>query len=158
MNSLTALLTGSFASLSLPALTRRTSPSRARAECGTSSVELALLVPVLFLFILGTVDAGQAVVLYSGAGQAARDGARAAKIVKQPGLALSSSQTTAIQSTARDAAGLIGVKLAVAVATGSDTNGEYVKVTVTAAHQPVTGQFLKITSIPIGASSKLYVA
>src|SRR2546427_12526484 len=49
-----------------------------RRRAGQSMVEFAVLAPVFFLLLLGTIDLGRAVYTYNAISNAAREGARAA--------------------------------------------------------------------------------
>ena len=60
---------------------------RARAETGTAMVEMALVLPVLLLIILGVVDFGRAVNYWNDTNQLAGEGARHAAVNRNPGTA-----------------------------------------------------------------------
>src|SRR5437762_7539795 len=60
---------------------------------GQSMVEFALIVPLLFLFILGIIEMGYALFVYTSVQNAAREGARAAAVRPCP----TSSDTAAIE-------------------------------------------------------------
>lgn len=47
-------------------------------DSGQSMVEFAVLAPIFFLLLLGTIDLGRAVYIYNSISDAAREGARAA--------------------------------------------------------------------------------
>jgi TadE-like protein len=49
-----------------------------RRHTGQSMVEFAVLAPIFFLLLLGTIDLGRAVYIYNTISDAAREGARAA--------------------------------------------------------------------------------
>jgi TadE-like protein len=49
-----------------------------RRHAGQSMVEFAVLAPVFFLLLLGTIDLGRAVYIYNSISEAAREGTRAA--------------------------------------------------------------------------------
>ena len=49
-----------------------------RCYSGQSMVEFAVLAPVFFMLLLGTIDLGRAVYIYNSISDAAREGARAA--------------------------------------------------------------------------------
>lgn len=49
-----------------------------RRHSGQSMVEFAVLAPIFFLLLLGTIDLGRAVYIYNTISDAAREGARAA--------------------------------------------------------------------------------
>src|SRR5207247_6382748 len=63
------------------------------SDRGTSMVEMAIIIPVFLMLILGAVDLGQAVVMRNGVSEAARDGARAAIVLATPVQATPSSGT-----------------------------------------------------------------
>jgi Flp pilus assembly protein TadG len=67
---------------------------RTRAQ---SMVEFALVVPMLFLFILGIIELGYALFVYTSVQNAAREGARSAAVRPCP----TSADTTAIQDATR---------------------------------------------------------
>jgi Flp pilus assembly protein TadG len=143
-------------------MTRRHRRQRV-AERGTSSVELALILPIFLLFILGVVDLGQAVVLYNASSEAARDGARLGHVTVQPNPTVTApptmtpAQATVIASTARTSAGPLGGNLGVTSSAGIDARGPYVQVVVTTTYQPVARQFLPGATIPISAGSRIYL-
>jgi Flp pilus assembly protein TadG len=62
-----------------------------------SMVEFALVVPLLFLFILGIIEMGYALLVYTSVQNAAREGARSAAVRPCP----TSADTTAIQNATR---------------------------------------------------------
>ena len=134
-----------------------------RGERGDTLVEMALVLPVFLLLILGVVDFGRAVVLYNMTSEGAREGARVAMVqaavtspAATPTVTLSSAQVTAVASAARNEAGPLGSSLQVQVTPGTDSGGGYVRVTVSGTFDPAAGRFLGINSIPVGASSKLH--
>ena len=49
-----------------------------RRRAGQSMVEFAVLAPIFFLLLLGTIDLGRAVYIYNSISNASREGARAA--------------------------------------------------------------------------------
>ena len=161
--------------LSRFAVARKTSRLRGR-ERGTSTVELAFVLPVFLLLLLGALDFGQAIVLYNAASGAARDGARAAQVVITPGHATvtsAQSQITAADTQIKDAALRVTSPLAglgrqvIGSSRGMDivttvsqdaASNLWVTTTVTTSYQPIAGQFLRMTNIRIGATSKLAAA
>src|SRR5690349_20360326 len=64
---------------------------------GQSMVEFALIVPLLFLFILGIIEMGYALFVYTSVQNAAREGARSAAVRPCP----TGADTTAIQDATR---------------------------------------------------------
>jgi Flp pilus assembly protein TadG len=134
---------------------------RGQAERGTSAVELALVLPVFLMLVFGTVDLGQAVMLYSMCSQGAREGARTGQVLltatPNTAPAMSTAQSDAMVAAARDKAGPLGTLLTVTPTTGIDANGPYVKVRVSSTYQPVVGQFLRANTFTTVATSSLYL-
>lgn len=120
------------------------------------------MVPVFLLIVFGSVDFGQAVVLYNMASESARDGARAAQVLITPAEAAAASVPTATQTQIRTAArakvGSYGPRLSVSPTTGGDaSDGYYVRVRVTAAYQPAVARLLGINTVNVAASSQLFL-
>src|SRR2546423_13907317 len=69
-----------------------------RRRAGQSMVEFAVLAPVFFLLLLGTIDLGRSVYTYNAISNAAREGARAAVPYDSP-LPTTDSVVAAVQST-----------------------------------------------------------
>ena len=100
----------------------------ARTERGASAVELAIVLPVLFLVIAGIVDFGRYFFSQIQLTNAAREGARAAVVLPTP----SASDMTAITDRAlAGAAGVPGASATV-VATCPAPSPSYATVRVTA--------------------------
>jgi Flp pilus assembly protein TadG len=68
-----------------------------RRRGGQSMVEFAVLAPVFFLLLLGTIDLGRAVYIYNAISNAAREGARAAVPYDTP-LPTNATTVAAVQS------------------------------------------------------------
>src|SRR5256885_13209599 len=68
-----------------------------RRRAGQSMVEFAVLAPIFFLLLLGTIDLGRAVYTYNAISNAAREGARAAVPYDSP-LPTTASVVAAVQS------------------------------------------------------------
>jgi Flp pilus assembly protein TadG len=68
-----------------------------RRHSGQSMVEFAILAPIFFLLLLGTIDLGRAVYIYNTISDAAREGARAAIPYDNP-LPTNAQVVTAVQS------------------------------------------------------------
>ncbi len=100
------------------------SPSRNRRERGQSLVELALVLPLLMLVILGAIDFGRVFYASMTVAGAARNGAQYAS--ENP------TDTTGIQSAALDDAGSLDPAPTVTVSgpTSDGNGGEYVRVQV----------------------------
>src|SRR5262249_42428426 len=71
--------------------------TRCRHSHAQSMVEFAFIVPLLFLFILGIIEMGYALFVYTSVQNAAREGARAAAVRPCP----TAADTTAIQVATR---------------------------------------------------------
>jgi Flp pilus assembly protein TadG len=100
----------------------------ARGERGAAAVELAIVLPVLFLVIAGIVDFGRYFFTQIQVTNASREGVRAAVVLPNP----AATDMTAI--TQRASAAAVGVPgLAVpGVVTCSNGSTAYASVTVTA--------------------------
>lgn len=59
-------------------------PMRVRRSGGQSLVEFALLVPIIFVLLLGLIDGARAILLYNTVSNAAREGARFGVILSAP--------------------------------------------------------------------------
>ena len=115
-------------------MTRRWS---GRSSRGAAAVELAIVLPLLILVILGLVDFGRLFFAQIGLGSASREGARAASI----GLPSAQVQTVARASAPEVAriAGLVPAQLTVVTAACSPSVlNENTQVTVTTTFNWVT--------------------
>ena len=68
-----------------------------RRRSGQSMVEFAVLAPIFFLLLLGTIDLGRAIYVYNSISDAAREGARAAVPFDSP-LPSNTSVVSAVQA------------------------------------------------------------
>src|SRR5947209_18272791 len=68
-----------------------------RRHTGQSMVEFAILAPIFFLLLLGTIDLGRAVYIYNSISDAAREGTRAAIPFDTP-LPTNANVVAAVQS------------------------------------------------------------
>jgi Flp pilus assembly protein TadG len=148
----------------VPSLAPRIKRLIRSSERGTSSLELALIVPGFLLLLIGAIDLGWLVVLNNMTSEAAREGARAGKVIVSPvssnvPVAVPSAAATPIAAAARDQVVSYGSQAYNVTATtgGSGTEGFYVQVVVTTTYQPVASTFLPISSQTVGASSRLYL-
>jgi len=71
-----------------------------KRHSGQSMVEFAILAPIFFLLLLGTIDLGRAVYIYNAISDAAREGTRAAVPFDSP-LPTNATVLAAVQSKAR---------------------------------------------------------
>jgi Flp pilus assembly protein TadG len=145
------------------AIARRQWPWRG-GELGTSALELAIAVPVLLLLIFGTLDFGWLVLLSNMTGEAAREGARAAKVIVTPVAAsppvlVTGPQAAAIAAAARRQVMGYGSSTydVVARAGGEAPDRYYVEVTVTTTWQPVVAGYFGAYARQVGATSRLYL-
>jgi Flp pilus assembly protein TadG len=144
---------------------RDASSSRHRLERGTSTVELALIIPTFLLLLVGVFDLAWMTILSNMTSEAAREGARAGIVLLSPDTggcptAVSSAQSTAISTAARRHTLSFGgsVYSVVPTAGGSVADGCYLQVRVTTTYAPVTGSLLPIGSTQLGATSRLRLA
>ena|GEM_PF-4578247 len=131
-----------------------------RAERGTSSLELALIVPSFLLLLVGAIDLSWLVILSNMTSEAAREGARAAKVnvAPTPGL-VSNAAATPIAAAARNqvvAYGPGGYDVTSTVG-GNGQDGYYVQVVVSTTYQPVSGSFLPVPARSVNATSRLFL-
>ena len=100
---------------------------------GQSLVELALLLPVLLILVLGTIDFGRVFFAYISVTNAARNGADYAAEGQAATADLDGIRTTALADTG-DLPNTSPTNPGVAVATGTDSQGRlYADVTVSYA-------------------------
>jgi hypothetical protein len=119
---------------------------------------------VLLLIIFGTLDFGWLVLLSNMTGEAAREGARTAKVIVTPVAA-----TPPVLVTGPEAATIAAAARRQVVGYGSSTydvvaraGGEapdryYVEVTVTTTWQPVVVGYFGAYARQVGATSRLYL-
>jgi Flp pilus assembly protein TadG len=138
-------------------------PWQLGGERGTTTLELALVLPLLIALVLGALDFGQAIVMSNMASEAAREGARAGQVLvpanSTPTAApvVTAGQTSSITTAARRQAGPFGLRLTVTPTGGYDSAGQFVRVAVSASYTPIARQFLRVSSVTTTASSKLYL-
>ncbi|HET6316832.1 MAG TPA: TadE/TadG family type IV pilus assembly protein [Chloroflexota bacterium] len=139
---------------------------RPALERATSSVELALIIPVLLLLVIGTFDLSWGVILSNMTSQGAREGARAAivRLGTNPVdhscmTSVPSTVATPIASAARDQiATFAGSTYTVSTtAGGSPADGCYVEVRVTTTYQPMTGSIVPVGATQVGATSRMTI-
>ncbi len=133
--------------------------SRRGRDRGQALVELAIALPVFLLLLLGLFDVGRGVYTWNGLSEAAREIARATSVHPGVTLGASTETRTAVRTQLALVPGMVDppasnfqcVDIAGA-ATGLSPcpSGKYVKVTVTAAYNPL---FLLGMAGPITLSS-----
>jgi hypothetical protein len=118
-------------------------------------VEFALIIPLLILFILGIIEVGYALFIYTQVENAAREGARAAAVRPCP----STADTTAIVSATRDRLpALVDVSTinpAISYPGGGQNYGDEVRVAVNYQFQlldPLTTVFIPQVNVNAVAS------
>lgn len=147
-----------------PGARRRAGRSRARsgwAQRGAAAVEFALVLPILFLLVFGIVDFGLYINAASVAGNAAREGARAASlgassaqidgIVRSALAGLPGSGATSVATTCRTPAGAS----CATYDTGAASGGTAV-ITVDYVHEWITPVGLG-SSVTITTSSEMRI-
>lgn len=118
---------------------------------GQSTVEIALLLPVLLIILLGVLDLGRAVYGQSVLSNAVREGARAAVVQ-------SNSQSVIIQAVQSAAVG-VNLPAGNISVTGPRTPGTMVTVAAWQTFTPVTPLIstLVVASIQLRAQSSMVV-
>lgn len=129
--------------------------SRNRAdERGTSVLELALLMPVLLLLVMGTLDLGRAVYMRNALASAARDAARFASI--------DPANTACIQTLAARNSSIANVVPA-GVTIGRPASlavGQPITVTVQTTYQPATSMVasaIGVNSVTMSAAATVQI-
>lgn len=129
-------------------------------ERGTSTLELALIVPSFLLLLVGAIDLSWLVILSNMTSEAAREGARIAKVSVAPTPGpVSNAAATPIAAAARNhvvAYGSGGYDVTSTVG-GSAQDGYYVQVVVSTTYQPVSGSFLPVPARSVNATSRLFL-
>ena len=125
-----------------------------RGERGVAIVELAMVLPLLFLLVMGTFDLGRAVYIRNALANAARDGARFATVDPR--------NTNCIQSVAARNSSLAGLSTAsVSISTpGSVAIGQPVTVSVQSTYQPVTALIagaIGVNSVTLQSSATMQI-
>jgi Flp pilus assembly protein TadG len=122
---------------------RRVSSAWPGGERGTTVVEMALVLPLMFLLVMGTLDFGRAVYGYNALANAARDGARFAS--------LDPTNTPCIRSTAvrHGAPANLTTGGVTVTVPGTVDLGQPVTVSVQSSYQPLTA----VVADAIGVSS-----
>ncbi|CZQ80850.1 Hypothetical protein Tpal_126 [Trichococcus palustris] len=111
-----------------------------KSERGQSLVEIALVLPILLILILGSMDVGWLLYAKISVAEAAREGARAVSV-------LDATEFVNAQSVALGKATVVtGIKV-VTVSPSTYTKGSQVTVTVSTKISPLVG-FLPSTILP----------
>jgi Flp pilus assembly protein TadG len=125
---------------------------RRSGERGQGLVELAVILPLLLLIVMGAVDFGRAYFAYETLVNAAREGAYYAS--------LDPTATTAGAAGAVNAefgTSLVGVTSSLSPATTPRARGSQVTVTVTYNFRAVTAAVLGTSTFPLRASATMVV-
>jgi Flp pilus assembly protein TadG len=126
-----------------------------RREEGQSSVELALLLPVLLLIMAGVLDIGRAFQAYVTVANAAREGARHMSLHQGDCFG---ARDRVIQEAAGSGVDLSSATVIFQPAwcsPGSAVPGDPIKVTVTYQFQPIIGLILGGQKISISTSASM---
>jgi Flp pilus assembly protein TadG len=115
-------------------------PRRRAGRRGQAFVELALILPVIMILLMGVLDLGPVFYRYEAIANGAREAARQCAITKS----LSSSQLGTIASN-EAGAGITLTALAFPPCDALLVGGTPVRVTVSEVYQPVTGFFPSLT-------------
>jgi Flp pilus assembly protein TadG len=134
----------------------------ARTRRGTSVTELAVVLPIFLIFLLGTIDFAQVMWAYGTVSEAARAGARYAMV--HGSMASSPVGPTANDSTVstivkNNALALNTAKLTVTSSWGEASNDATCPVTVTASYQcPLSvGQLVGLSSITVTGTTTMLI-
>ena len=115
-------------------------PRRRAGRRGQALVELALILPVIMILLMGVLDFGPVFYRYEAIANGAREAARQCAITKS----LSSSQLGAVASN-EAGAGITLTASSSPACNSSLVGGTPVTVTVSTVYQPVTGYFPSLT-------------
>ena len=127
---------------------------RREGERGTAILEMALLLPVLLLVVLGTIDFGRAVYVHNALANAARDGARFASV--------DPTNTTCIKTLAERNSSLANLGNSDVTVTrgGSLDLGQPVTVAVQSTYQPLSSLLagaIGVNTITLRASATMEI-
>jgi Flp pilus assembly protein TadG len=140
---------------------------RWRGERGSTAVEFSLIGFTFIILLLGVVEMGRMVLVYTTIANAARAGARYAIVHGGERTATgvdgpsgpSSTQTTQVQTVVQNfaSAGLLNTSslvITVAYPDGTNTAGSHVTVTVTYPYDPLIPFFNSLLSKTLGSTSQ----
>lgn len=122
---------------------------------GQTLVEMALVLPVFLLFVMGIFDLGRAVLLGNTVAEAARQGARYAVVNPADCTGIKTAVTNALAGVAQVAPSAVTIN----EASGIDT-GDPVTVSVTTTFTPITpliAQAMKASSVTIQRASTMKI-
>jgi Flp pilus assembly protein TadG len=133
-----------------------------REDRGQSLVEFALMVPILFLLIVGLVDIGQGLQAYVALGNAVRETARetavhgAAASTPWGPAANDANVTTSLRSRA---VGLDGSAITVTSSwpSGSNAQGNEAVITATYTFQPAASALIGGVTLPLSAQTRVRI-
>jgi Flp pilus assembly protein TadG len=123
-------------------------PNRQR-DRGAAAVEFALVLPILLLFLMGTIEWGWFFFTHQRVVNAAREGARAGTLLPPPPLSTNAQVAAAAEAAAGDyleAVGLIDQGVAADSAYGMPDGSQAVRVVITYPYQSLT-QFPGVSSL-----------
>jgi Flp pilus assembly protein TadG len=115
-------------------MSRKSRTSRLGDETGTAMVELALVMPLLLLLLLGMTEFGKAYNYWNDTNQIAADGARFAAVNRDPSPVVGQTLQNYLKSQS-DTPELNGIaQVCITYPNGTHAVGDPVKVTVTAPY------------------------
>jgi Flp pilus assembly protein TadG len=134
---------------------------RWRAERGSTLVEFSLIAFMFIIVLLGVVEMGRMVLVYTTVANAARAGARYAIVhgVNQTVSSSGPTNTTAVQTVAKNfaSAGLVNISLVVVTVNypnGNNNAGSPVSVTVSYPYDPLVSYFTSLLNDRLSSTSQ----
>jgi Flp pilus assembly protein TadG len=134
---------------------------RWRADRGSTLVEFSLIAFMFIIVLLGVVEMGRMVLVYTTVANAARAGARYAIVhgVNQTASPSGPTNTTAVQTVAKNfaSAGLVNISLVVVTVNypnGNNNAGSPVSVTVSYPYDPLVSYFTSLLNDRLSSTSQ----
>jgi Flp pilus assembly protein TadG len=115
---------------------RRLNPRRRRR--GAAIVEFAIIAPILFMLVLGSVEFGRAVMAKDLLANAARAGARTGALPGKSNTDIKSQATTSLSDSGVSGATIAITVNGAATDAGSAAQGDIIQVTVTVPYKSVS--------------------
>ena len=137
-----------------------------RRERGTTSLELAFVIPIVLLLFIGALDFGWYIMLWNMTSEAAREGARAGKVIVTPVATpnavatLEPTPRAVVAAAAREKVVAYGGNSSYDIESrtgGNPTDGYYVEVVARTTWNPVSLSFFGANGRTVGAKSRLYL-
>jgi Flp pilus assembly protein TadG len=134
----------------------------ARPRRGTSVTELAFVLPIFLVFLLGTIDFAQVMYAYGTVSEAARAGARYAMVhgsMASSAVGPTANDATVATVVKNNALALNTSKLTITSSWGEGSNDATCPVTVTASYQcPLSvGQLVGLSSITVTGTTTMLI-